>query len=320
MMPSGRFLPVNCEDTNLVSVVIACYNHEKYLSETIESVLAQTYGNLEVIVVDDGSTDRSWDVAQRFSSVRCIKQENAGTPAATRNRGLHESRGQYVVFLDGDDRLLPRALEIGVRQLQSRPDDALTVGRCKAIGDGRCLTTFPLEAEFDPYRALLIKNYILTPGSVIFRTAVVKEFEGFDASLEKRGVDDYDLYLRIALKWPICYHEEMVLEYREHESNLSKNLETMFRSTLTVLHAQKSSAKQNPSYKVAFSMGMAFWRDWYGEQVVDNVRDHVRQHRWRQAFEGIQFLSQYCPRLILRHVVRKTYCVVFGIRSDRVST
>lgn len=310
---------MNNEATNLVSVVISCYNHEDYLGEAIESVLAQTYPHFEVIVVDDGSTDGSWNVARSFSRVRCFKQENAGTPAATRNRGLQESRGEYVVFLDGDDRLLPNALETGVRYLQASPDCAFAAGRCHAINNQqKCLTTLPSINESDHYRALLIKNYILTPGSVIFRRTVVDELRGFNPSIEIKGSDDYDMYLRVAAKWPICYHEDMVLEYREHESNLSKNPERMLKSTLTVLRAQYDFVRQNQAYKEAYSKGIAFWREFYGDQVVDKVRDHVRGRAWKQAFKGIQVLSQYCPQLLVRHAVRKMYCVLFRVSSDRV--
>jgi glycosyltransferase involved in cell wall biosynthesis len=310
---------MNNEATNLVSVVISCYNHEDYLGEAIESVLAQTYPHFEVIVIDDGSTDGSWNVARSFSQVHCIKQENSGTPAATRNRGLQESRGEYVVFLDGDDRLLPNALEIGVRYLQACPDCAFAAGRCHAINnEQRCLTTLPSINESDHYRALLIKNYILTPGSVIFRRAVVDELRGFNPSFEIKGSDDYDMYLRVAARWPVCYHEDMVLEYREHESNLSKNPEQMLKSSLTVLRAQQNFAKHNPAYQDAYNQGMAFWREFYGDQVVETVRDHVRDRNWRQAFRGIRVLTQYSPRLLVRHAFRKLYCVLFRVRSDRV--
>ena len=310
---------MNREDRNLVSVVISCYNHEDYLGEAIESVLAQTYPHFEVIVVDDGSTDGSWNVAQSFSGVRCIKQRNVGTPAATRNRGLQESRGEYIVFLDGDDRLLPNALEVGIRHLQSHPDCAFAAGRCHAINnEQRCLTTLPSTTESDHYRALLIKNYILTPGSVIFRRDVINELRGFNASPDVKGSDDYDMYLRVAARWPVCYYEDMVLEYREHESNMSKDPERMLKSSLTVLRAQQNFAKRNQAYKEAYFEGIAFWREFYGEQVVEKVRDHVRGRAWKQAFKGIWTLSQYCPRLFVRHAIRKMYCVLFRIRSDRI--
>lgn len=310
---------MNRESNNLVSVVISCYNHENYLRDAIESVLAQTYPHFEVIVVDDGSTDQSWEVARGFSEVRCIKQDNKGTPAATRNRGLQDSRGEYVVFLDGDDRLLPNALEIGVRHLESHPDCAFAAGRCRSMSiERKSLSTFPLSGETDHYRALLIKNYILTPGSVIFRRAPVNELQGFNASVEIKGSDDYDMYLRIAAKWPVFYHDDTVLEYREHDANLSKNADRMLKSTLTVLRAQQGFAKRNPAYKKAYDQGIANWREYYGDQVIETVRDHVRDRNWTQALKGIQVLSQYSPWLLLKHVFRKLYCVLFRVNSDRV--
>ena len=302
----------------IVSVVVCCYNHEHYLREAIESVLAQTYPDVEVIFVDDGSTDRSWDVAQSFAGVRCIRQQNAGTPAATRNRGLRECRGDYVIFLDGDDRLLPNAIEIGVRSLQRHSDCAFAAGRCRAIGnDHRCLTTWP-DTDLDHYGALLLWNYILTPGSVIFRRRVVEELGGFDPSPEKKGSDDYDMYLRIAASWPIRYHDEMVLEYREHGSNLSNRPELMLKSTLTVLRAQRTLARQNQAYRKAYSRGMGSWREFYGDQVVESIRNHVRGRKWNKAFNQIQVLLRHCPNLVVKHAFRKVYCVVFRVSSDRL--
>src|SRR5919107_192619 len=106
--------------TDLVSVVIPCYNQAHFLSEAIESVLAQTYPYFEIIVVDDGSTDNTSEVAGRYSGVRCIRQDNQGLSGA-RNSGLRHSKGEYLVFLDADDRLLPQALEVGLECLRAYP-------------------------------------------------------------------------------------------------------------------------------------------------------------------------------------------------------
>src|SRR5262245_10694873 len=100
--------------SNLVSVVIPCYNHAEFLGEAIESVKAQTCAGSDVVVVDDGSTDRSAEVARRYSGVRFLTQRNQGAGAA-RNTGLQHVRGEFVVFLDADDRLLPHAFEAGLR-------------------------------------------------------------------------------------------------------------------------------------------------------------------------------------------------------------
>src|SRR5215204_1671374 len=103
----------------LVSVVIPCYKQAHFLGEAIESVLAQSYPNFEIIVVDDGSPDNTSEVAASYPRVRLVRQENQGLSAA-RNSGLSRSEGEYVVFLDADDRLLPGALQVGLECLEAR--------------------------------------------------------------------------------------------------------------------------------------------------------------------------------------------------------
>ena len=101
----------------LVSVIIPCYNGETFLGKRSRAPLEQTYPRVEIVVVDDGSTDRSPEIAQSFP-VRYIRQQNRGL-TASRNLGIGESRGSYIVFLDADDRLMPEAIETGLRVLAS---------------------------------------------------------------------------------------------------------------------------------------------------------------------------------------------------------
>src|SRR5918995_6377717 len=115
-------------DAALVSVVIPCYNQAHFLGEAIVSVLAQSYPRFEIIVVDDGSTDDTPEVAARYPGVRYVYQNNQGVSAA-RNSGLARSEGEYVVFLDADDRLLPEALETGLKCLKTHSGCAFASGR-----------------------------------------------------------------------------------------------------------------------------------------------------------------------------------------------
>ena len=104
-----------------VSIIITTYNHSDYLAQAIESALKQTIKNIEVIVVDDGSTDHPELVVQKFPSCRLIRQDNRGL-ASARNTGLQAGRSPYIVFLDADDVLLPNALETNLRQFAATPD------------------------------------------------------------------------------------------------------------------------------------------------------------------------------------------------------
>ena len=112
-------------------MVIPCYNQARFLGDAIRSVLCQGYTDLEIVVVDDGSSDGTEEVASGYaevdSRVKLIRQENRGL-AAARNRGLAEVRGEYVVFLDSDDRLVSGALGVGVRELEAHPGCAFVSG------------------------------------------------------------------------------------------------------------------------------------------------------------------------------------------------
>src|SRR5215203_414283 len=148
----------------LVSVVIPCYNQAHFLGEAIESILDQSHPNFEIIVVDDGSPDDTSEVATRYPKVRLVRQENQGLSAA-RNSGLARSEGEYVVFLDADDRLLPGALEEGLECFEAHPECAFVSGRYRLIaGDGSFLrqTHQPILSE-DRYAALLRRSYIGQP-------------------------------------------------------------------------------------------------------------------------------------------------------------
>src|ERR1700728_2169006 len=129
---TSRLSATNANLPSLVSVVIPCYNSARYLPETIESVRLQTYPRIEIIVVDDGSTDETARIA-RSCGVRYIYQTNRGISAA-RNTGILHGQGKYVLFLDHDDRLLPRAVENGVELLEEHPDCTLAVGELRYIG------------------------------------------------------------------------------------------------------------------------------------------------------------------------------------------
>jgi glycosyltransferase involved in cell wall biosynthesis len=263
------------EDQPLVSVVIPCYNQAHFLGEAIESVLVQSYPHHEIVVVDDGSTDNTSEVASSYPVVRCIRQANTGLSGA-RNTGLRESRGEYLVFLDSDDRLIPEALEVGLECLQAHPECAFTSGHCKVIAaDGSLLSSPPqLHVERDHYIALLHDNYIWMPAMVMYRRWVFESVDGFDARVNAAA--DYDLYLRVARRFPIHSHDRMVAEYRKHGSGMTSNPALMLGTSMTVLRSQRKQVKGIKQYEEAYRAGLRFWRGWYGDPLVDRVRAHLR--------------------------------------------
>src|SRR3954470_15335442 len=120
-------------DVQLVSVVIPCYKQAHFLAEAIESALNQTYSSVEIIVVNDGSPDDTNRVVQRYPNVRLIEQRNQGL-SASRNAGIRESRGNFLIFLDADDKLRPNAIKAGLHWLNCYPE-------CAFVSGGYVLTT-----------------------------------------------------------------------------------------------------------------------------------------------------------------------------------
>jgi len=153
-----------------VSVVIPCFNQAHFLPEAIESVLAQTLPPAEVVVIDDGSEDNSFEVAGRYERVVRMRQRNRGV-AAARNAGWGATSSEHLVFLDADDRLLPEALEVGAMALCRRPRIAFVSGFSRDVGDdGRPLKGLrqPLVTQ-DHYLRLLEDCFIWSGSSIVYR-------------------------------------------------------------------------------------------------------------------------------------------------------
>jgi glycosyltransferase involved in cell wall biosynthesis len=252
--------------TPLVSVVIPCYNSARYLAETVESVVAQTYGRIEIIVVDDGSSDATSEIAQSYP-VRYVYQTNRGISAA-RNTGIVHSQGKYVLFLDHDDRLLPNAVEAGVKVLEENPECAIAVGEHRYIGpDGTALGySHKHAAGRDHYRQLLEHNFIETPCSALHRRSGLELAGGFDESVQ--GAEDYELYLRTARRSPLITHGAPVAEYRLHEANASGNAERMFVVSLEVLRKELPYLQGDPEKLRMYRRGIKFIQRQFGRRLT----------------------------------------------------
>jgi glycosyltransferase involved in cell wall biosynthesis len=279
----------------LVTVVIPCYKQAGFLREAIENVLSQTYRNFEIIVVDDGSPDNTSEVASRYDEVRLIRQENRGL-AGARNRGLEEARGEYVVFLDSDDRLLPEALEVGVRELEAHPECAFVSGHYRAIdADGSSSRALrPTHVEGDHYLALLRDNYISMPAVVTYRRGVFAEVGGFDSRVDAAA--DWDLYLRIARRFPVHHHGELVAEYRWHGANMSGDPALMLSSTVTVLRSQRDHVKGNGQYEEAWKRGIKLFQEHNGMNLAQEIRSRVRRQEWKRTLKDVVVLGRYFPQ------------------------
>lgn len=215
----------------LVSVVIPSYNHARFVTEAVDSVLSQTNCQIEVIVVDDGSTDNTREVLASYGSrIRYIYQDNKGLPGA-RNTGIRAALGEWVAVLDSDDYWHPQKTERQLAAVAAHPE-ADVVG--SPGGDLPMPELLPLDP---PTRWLSIRDFLLiTPmsaSSTMVRRRCFDAVGLFDESL--RSAEDRDMWLRLAARVRVLQVTTPCWHYRVHEGQMSRNPQRMYDNFLRVV-------------------------------------------------------------------------------------
>jgi len=223
---------MNCP---LVSVIIPTYNGSRFIRETIQSVLDQTYNNLEIMVVDDGSTDDTSLIVKSITDQRItyIQQKNAGVSPA-RNHGITVSKGDYIAFLDHDDVWLPCKLEKQLSLFEQNPKVALIYSDAFIINENNFIMgKYSHKIKFFRGRIFkeLFSSCFITILTVVIKKSVFLEVGPF---LPYKICEDYDLLLKCAAKYPIDYIDEPLAKYRVHGSNYSKNYETEINECIEI--------------------------------------------------------------------------------------
>jgi glycosyltransferase involved in cell wall biosynthesis len=255
--------------TPLVSVIIPCFNHGVFLSEAITSVQQQQYPKVEIIVVDDGSTDNTATVATQHSLVRYIHQAHQGVSIA-RNTGIVHSNGACLVFLDADDWLLPGALAYNAEHLLANPSLAFVSGGYLKVFNATGETQRKgQEVTTDHYTELLLGNYISMHATVMYQRWV---FDAFDFDSGLRGCEDYELYLRIARRYPVAHHTHPLAAYRHHGNNTSADIPLMLSTAITVLERQRPYLRTTAEQQ-ARSQGQRNWKEFYIRMLYQRLRD-----------------------------------------------
>lgn len=300
-----------------IGVVIPCYRQAHFLAEAIDSVLAQSRVPDEVIVVDDGSPDDVAAVVDAYPTVRCIAQENRGLSEA-RNAGLRACSSEYIVFLDSDDRLLPNALETGADALDACEPCAFAWGFNRPMDErGELLPLPPTSYQGDTtYADLLERNIVGAPVGVIFRTAHLRAVGGFSSDL--KNLEDYELYLRMARRYPFRCHGQLIADYRRHGANMSGDLDAMLHGILRVLDLQEPFVAGHPRLRRALRRGRRdAWRRFDGTRRILDIGARRRERRWLAAAGALLALCVRYPSLGVRTVANRMRRVASPHRPRR---
>ena len=246
---------------NLVSVIIPAYNHENYVQETINSIINQTYKNIELIIVNDGSNDSTWDkicaledmCKERFCNVSFETQENQGT-CATLNKLLSKSQGEYVYLIASDDIAKPEAIEIEINFLKNNPEYGLAVGNSEIIDSKSKVcywdkrknieynkkrskyktfkdyvkrkNSYFHNSKFGTYETLYMGNYI--PNGYLIRKSIIDKIPKITP---EAPLEDWFLMLQLSKYSKFKYIDKILFSYRWHTTNTMLNVEKMQKNT-----------------------------------------------------------------------------------------
>ena len=229
----------------LVTVMIPCYNHEKYIKESIQSVIDQTYSRLELIVIDDGSKDNSIQIIeemrlaceQRFEHFQFIFRENRGL-SRTLNQGLSLARGEYFSIVASDDIMLPEKTAIQVDVFKKDSLITAVFGAHQYIDDESHVVSVKkaVYREFN-FQEIFYHQHDIPASSQMIKLNHLRDIGGYN---ENTKVEDWDLWLRLTgAGAKLVYIPDVIVGYRMHDSNLSKNKSLMFDEVFNIVQSYK---------------------------------------------------------------------------------
>ena len=283
-------MPAMHERENLVSVIIPNYNHARFLGDAINSVLIQDYKNIEIIVVDDGSTDDSAEMVGQFGErVNYVYQENAGLSAA-RNTGIRASHGAFIGVLDADDMYEPAYVSTLVGALEASPEAAgVYCGYQFVDHENNLLPQIenrPVLSD-ELHEALLDGNFFV-PESIFLRRYVYDDVGPFDEEL--RACEDWDVWLRVTKKYKIIHIPEILTRHRILPESMSTDPLRMLTNRLAVL---KKHVGDEPSTGDSSLLNRAYGRAYLGSCV-----EYLQYGDRERAYECFRKMANIYPDLL----------------------
>ncbi len=285
----------------LISVIIPAFNPGRFLEIAVRSVLAQTFEDWEIVIMDDGSTEALLPFGEWDARIRVLRQENKGQSVA-RNAAITQSSGEFVAFLDADDEWLPQKLARQLEVMQSDPKLGLCHTQFEMVDGENRRINHGYGGLMNTYLWLL-DGCGVGVSSVMVRRTVLQDVGGFDALAAP--CDDYEMWLRIARFFPIAGIDEILMLYRIHGTNMSLNYEVMFAASNNILEKHRLAAIKNNDRRaqVAAREGQRKIARVYGSQGFDRVRESVRHRDFLGALPHWNFALRHSPVFVAQSLL-----------------
>lgn len=328
-----------------VTVIIPAYNCESYIEETLRSVMEQTERNIEIIVVDDGSTDNTPTILQSLAlkddRIKVCSRLNSGKPSIARNTGLRNAKGKFICFLDGDDLYHPEKIEKGLKVFSDYPEIDVVFHNVKFLtqhGD-EMEGTYLGAAGFQSKAAAYLKDvgsriYVARPEFYNFMSTTITGIHTSSVMIRKERLDreniwfpedlligeDIDLWFRMAKGNGVAYIDEILSYYRQHEQSITKNVEAALMGSI-LAHTRNYdraqdllSIKEKEAYRIRISKQYFYLGYLYFREGRKKKARNAYLHSIEWTFKakcGVAYLKTFIPTQAIaayRKIASRSFC------------
>ncbi len=301
-----------------VSVVLPVYNGEHYVAQALESVFNQTYKDLEVIVVDDGSTDGSFAVLSQYAAVRLITQQNLGV-AHARNRGVQEAKGELIAFIDQDDVWYPHKVATQISVFRRFPTVSFVYSDMDLIDpSGRALGRKASESwNLNWIRPFIRGRFHPFPSTVMMKRSIFLQHGGFSTEFIGNAHEDVDLWARLAKHIDFYFIEESLVQYRVQEDkvySLGKDIDYLSLNCMTLYRRLSKLYEHDPSMKKHLRGIRDFdarRRSKIGKKLAREGDFLTARHHFKIAWQ-MSKNSKHISRYLRTYLPKKWHSILFS--------
>jgi glycosyltransferase involved in cell wall biosynthesis len=304
-----------------ISVVIPAYNAERTLKETIQSVQDQTLTDIEIIIINDGSTDQTWNLIENLadSRIKAFSYENGGV-AVARNRGITHAIGEFIAFIDADDLWTPDKLELQLDALKQHPEAGVAYSWNYFYYEKTGDRTPGHVANFEGnvYAPLLQENFLANGSNPLIRRQAIDQIGGFDSTFPHCA--DWDFYLRLAAQWQFVRVPKHQVFYRQSSHSMSSTkVNEIERQCLAML--EKAYQAAPIEYQLLKSKSLAWIYEYCTQQYLQSSHDRAgvqiaTRKFWKAVQLRPQILSEGYGQSLTRWLIKRWLSVL--VHSDRL--
>lgn len=307
-----------------ISVIIPAYNCEKTILATVESVQKQNFSDFEIIVINDGSTDKTLERLDSITDkrVKIFSYQNAGVCAA-RNRGIFHAKGDYIAFVDADDLWTPDKLKLQLAALKENPEAGVAYSWTYYFMDGQEDVLFPGNQVYytgNVYAQLLVNNFLANGSNPLIRKKAIESVGEFDPACTP--CEDWDLYLRLAGRWSFVVVPKHQILYRQSSSSASSNLNAIEKGGLTTIEKAYQIAPLELQYLK--NQSLAWLYEYCTQQYLKQATDINRTNQAGQKlWQAIRLhppilLEEYAHNLIVSYFKKLIKNLILALLPPRL--